>query len=118
MRKNNSMANAKPKKRPMRSVRSGAKKLELVKTNLSILKKLVALFIIIIFASCVPIRYVYIDPKDSIIRKQRVIYNDIYLSTPLYFDYYRPYYIPVPKIVVPVHPNTYYLQNGRNGRRY
>jgi hypothetical protein len=112
------MANAKPKKRAMRSRRSGVKKLELVKANLSILSKLTALFIITLFATCTPVRYVYVDPKDSTIHKQRVIYNDIYLSTPLYFDYYRPYYIPVPKIVVPVHPNTYYLQNGRSGRRY
>jgi hypothetical protein len=112
------MANAKPKKRAMRSVRSGIKKLELVKANLSILKKLAALFIIVMFATCTPVRYVYIDPKDSIVREQRIIHSDIYLSTPLYFDYYRPYYIPVPKIVVPVHPNAYYLQNGRNGRRY
>ena len=34
------MANAKPKKRPMRSVRSGVKKLELVKANLEILNKI------------------------------------------------------------------------------
>jgi hypothetical protein len=33
------MANAKPKKRPMRSVRSGIKKAELVKTNQIILAK-------------------------------------------------------------------------------
>ena len=42
------MANAKPKKRPMRSVRSGVKKLKLVKANLSILSKLTALFAIIL----------------------------------------------------------------------
>ena len=34
------MANAKPKKRPMRSVRSGVKKAELVKTNLEILNRI------------------------------------------------------------------------------
>ena len=34
------MADAKPKKRPMRSVRSGVKKLELVKANQVILSKL------------------------------------------------------------------------------
>lgn len=33
------MANATPKKRPMRSKRSGIKKAELVKTNLEVLKK-------------------------------------------------------------------------------
>jgi hypothetical protein len=34
------MANAKPKKRAMRSKRSGVKKLELVKANLEILNKI------------------------------------------------------------------------------
>jgi hypothetical protein len=34
------MANAKPKKRPMRSRRSGVKKLELIKANLEILNKI------------------------------------------------------------------------------
>jgi hypothetical protein len=34
------MANAKPKKRPMRSVRSGIKKKQLVDNNLAILAKL------------------------------------------------------------------------------
>jgi hypothetical protein len=33
------MANATPKKRPMRSKRSGIKKVELVKANLEVLKK-------------------------------------------------------------------------------
>ena len=33
------MANAAPKKRPMRSKRSGIKKAELVNTNLEVLKK-------------------------------------------------------------------------------
>lgn len=33
------MANAAPKKRPMRSRRSGVKKAELVKANLEVLKK-------------------------------------------------------------------------------
>lgn len=33
------MANATPKKRPMRSKRSGIKKTELVKANLEVLKK-------------------------------------------------------------------------------
>ena len=34
------MANAKHKKRPMRSVRSGVKKLKIVKANLEILNKI------------------------------------------------------------------------------
>jgi hypothetical protein len=74
---------------------------------------LMLLWVAMFIASCTPIRYVYVDPKDSTIHKQRVIYNDIYLSTPLYFDYYRPYYIPIPKIVVPINPNIYYIQSGK-----
>ena len=42
------MANATSKKRPMRSRRSGIKKIELVKANLAILKKLAALFVVIL----------------------------------------------------------------------
>jgi hypothetical protein len=38
--KTKDMANAKPKKRAMRSKRSGVKKLELVKNNMRILQKL------------------------------------------------------------------------------
>lgn len=55
------MGSAAPKKRPMRSRRSGVKKLELVKSNLAILKKLAALLIIILFAACTPVRYVNVN---------------------------------------------------------
>ena len=55
------MGTAAKKKRPMRSRRSGVKKFELVKANLAILSKLAALFIIIMFAACTPVRYVNIE---------------------------------------------------------
>ena len=99
------MANAAPKKRPMRSRRSGVKKFKQYMSNWEILKKLGAFVLVVMFfTSCVPVRYVYIDPKDSTVHKQRVIHSDIYLnSTPLYFNYYRPYYIPQ-RIIVPVRP--------------
>ena len=42
------MGSAAPKKRPMRSKKSGVKKIELVKSNLTILKKLTVLFVIIL----------------------------------------------------------------------
>jgi hypothetical protein len=77
------MGTAAKKKRPMRSRRSGVKKLELVKANLSTLKKLAALFIIVLFAACTPAQYVYVDPQDSVVRKQRIIYDYQYI--PLHF---------------------------------
>ena len=69
------MANAAPKKRAMRSRRSGVKKAELVKANLEVLKKLgfFTLFVIM-FNSCVPVRYVYINPKDSTIHELSLIH--------------------------------------------
>ena len=61
------------------------------------MKKL--LFSLLLLASCTPVRYVYVDPKDSTIKKQRVIYQDVYDShIPLYFNYNyysRPYYNPI-----------------------
>jgi hypothetical protein len=45
-------------------------------------------------ASCTPVKYVYIDPKDSVVKKQRVIYDDLYTPSPFLFNYYWgiPYY--------------------------
>ena len=64
---------------------------------------------LLFLASCTPVRYVYIDPKDSVVRQQRVLHQDI--LTPLYFQYnwYRPYYSPIiiqrqRPIVVPQRP--------------
>ena len=65
------MGSAAPKKRPMRSRRSGVKKLELVKANLSILKKLAVLFIIMIFASCEPVRYVNVHSHRNYYQRHR-----------------------------------------------
>ena len=64
---------------------------------------------LLFLASCTPVRYVYVDPKDSVVREQRRLYQDIF--TPLYFqyDWYRPYYRPIiiqrqRPIVVPQRP--------------
>ena len=71
---------------------------------------LLAAILLLGIASCTPVRYVMIDPKDSTkvveIRK-RVIYDDTYLHTPLYFNYWgSPYYRfnYSPRIVVPIRP--------------
>ncbi len=59
------MANKKSKPRAMRSVRSGIKKFELVKSNLAILKKLAVLFIVVLFASCMPVKYVNVEKHHT-----------------------------------------------------
>lgn len=65
------MGSAAPKKRPMRSKKSGVKKIELVKSNLTILKKLAVLLIIVVFASCVPVRYVDVYSHYNYYQKHR-----------------------------------------------
>lgn len=50
-------------------------------------------------ASCTPVKYVIMDPKDStklVEVRKRVIYDDVYLHTPIYFNYWNtPYYRPI-----------------------
>ena len=52
------------------------------------------LLLILFFAlvGCTPLQYVYIDPKDSVIRKQRIIYD--YQYTPLFYNTV-PFYNPI-----------------------
>ena len=81
------MANAQPKPKPRRSRRSGLKKAKLVKSNLEALKKIIGILLIGLFiSSCSNVKYVYVDPKDSVVRRQRVVYDDVY--SPLFFDRY------------------------------
>jgi hypothetical protein len=75
------------------------------------------LVLLILLASCTPVRYVYVDPKDSVIREQRVIYDNIFVQpvVPYYsWIWYNtvPYYNPVivqPRrpIIVPQRPPIY-----------
>ena len=75
------------------------------------------LMLLILLASCTPVRYVYVDPKDSVIREQRVIYDNIFVQpvVPYYsWIWYNtvPYYNPVivqPRrpIIVPQRPPIY-----------
>jgi hypothetical protein len=37
--------------------------------------KLLLLILFLALAGCTPLQYVYIDPKDSVIKKQRIIAN-------------------------------------------
>ena len=73
--------------------------------------------LLILLASCTPVRYVYVDPKDSVIREQRVIYDNIFVQpvVPYYsWIWYNtvPYYNPVivqsrRNIIVPQRPPIY-----------
>lgn len=60
------------------------------------MKKLL-LGLLLILGSCTPVRYVYVDQKDSVVKKQRVIYDDIYVPSPFFFDngWGFPYYNPI-----------------------
>lgn len=123
------MANAKPKKRPMRSKRSGIKKLELVKANLSVLKRLAALFIIMLFAACVtPSKVIETTTTDStgktVKTVQKIYDNHSYsyvpqasinvMSSPLLWNY--PHYIPQPRVIVPINPRYTPSRIPRRGR--
>ena len=78
---------------------------------------IIAVTIILSFLlnSCTPVQYVYIDPKDSVVRTQRVIHDDIYLHTPLYFS---PYYRIAPQIIytAPIRVPHTYIPRGRGFR--
>jgi hypothetical protein len=65
------MGTAAPKKRPMRSRRSGVKKIELVKANLAVLKKYIALLIIVFVAGCIPVREVRFDGHRNYYQRHR-----------------------------------------------
>ena len=79
------------------------------------MKKL--LFCLLLVTGCVPVKYVYVDPKDStnvVEVRKRIIYEDFYQpQIPIYFYngiYNRPFVIQRP-IVVPRRP---VIQHNRN----
>ena len=45
---------------------------------------LLSILFLALLAGCAPLQYVYVDPKDSVVRKQRIIYD--YQYTPLYYN--------------------------------
>jgi hypothetical protein len=77
---------------------------------------LLAVFLLLGIASCTPVKYVMIDPKDStklVEVRKRIIYDDTYiqLQTPMFYWnrplFYQPLYIPIPqkRVVRPQQPN-------------
>ncbi len=80
---------------------------------------IVALILSVLLQSCTPVRYVYVDQKDSVVKKQRVVYDDLYVPSPFFFNYGWgvPYYNPIiiqrqRPIVIPqrphIQPNRWY----------
>jgi hypothetical protein len=77
---------------------------------------LLAVFLLLGIASCTPVKYVMIDPKDStklVEVRKRIIYDDsfVQLQTPMFYWnrplFYQPLYIPFPQrrvIVTPQRP--------------
>jgi hypothetical protein len=60
------------------------------------MKKLL-LGVLLLLASCTPVQYVYVNQKDSVVKKQRVIYDNLYVPSPFFFNYGWgiPYYNPI-----------------------
>lgn len=85
------------------------------------MKKLL-LGLLLILGSCTPVRYVYVDQKDSVVKKQRVIYDNLYIPSPFFFNngWGIPYYNPIiiqrqRPIIVPQRPLRPTIQsNGWN----
>jgi len=74
------------------------------------MKKLL-LGLLLVLGSCTPVKYVYVDQKDSVVKKQRVVYDYLYVPSPLFFNYGWgvPYYNPIiiqrqRPIVIPSRP--------------
>jgi hypothetical protein len=78
---------------------------------------IITLLVVMFLASCTPVRYVYIDPKDSVVVKQRVVYDNLYVPSPIFLNYnwVRPYYNPI-IINIPQRQNRYTPQNRYSNR--
>lgn len=81
---------------------------------------IVTLILGILLQSCTPVRYVYVDQKDSVVKKQRVIYDNLYMPSPFFFNYGWgvPFYNPIiiqrhRPIVVPQRPVRPTIQPNR-----
>jgi hypothetical protein len=56
------------------------------------MKYLLSILFLALLAGCAPLQYVYVDPKDSVVKKQRIIYD--YQYTPLFYNTI-PFYNPI-----------------------
>ncbi len=57
---------------------------------------LLAAILLLGIASCTPVKYVMIDPKDStklVEVRKRIVYDDYYMQSPLFYNYWiTPHY--------------------------
>jgi hypothetical protein len=68
------------------------------------MKNLLLLAILLLgIASCTPLKYVIIDPKDStkmVEVRKRIIYDDYYMQSPIFFNYWNaPLWYRTPIII-------------------
>jgi hypothetical protein len=56
------------------------------------MKYLLSILFLALLAGCAPLQYVYVDPKDSVVKKQRITYD--YQYTPLFYNTI-PFYNPI-----------------------
>ena len=61
------------------------------------MKNVILTTLLLLTFGCAPVRYVYVDQKDSVVRKQRVVYDNIYVPSPFFFNYNwgPPFYTPI-----------------------
>jgi hypothetical protein len=85
--------------------------------------KKILLGLLLVLGSCTPVRYVYVDQKDSVVKKQRVIYDNLYMPSPFFFNYGWgvPFYNPIiiqrqRPIVIPQRPVRPTIQPNRWSR--
>ena len=88
------------------------------------MKKLLFL-VLVLFSACTPVRYVYIDPKDStnlVEVKKRIIYDNVYAPSVFPFSYNYmwngfPYYNPIIiRTPIRIQPNNRYTPHNRYTR--
>lgn len=73
------------------------------------MRKILSVLLLVMMAGCTSTKYVMIDPKDStklVEVRKRIIYQDTYLESPMYFNYWaNPLrFTYVPRIVIPIRP--------------
>ena len=72
----------------------------MIKKNLEVLKKLSVGVLVLFMMACVNTRYVYVDPKDSVVKRQRVVYDNYIAPSPFYDPFFRPYFWGPRQIIV------------------
>lgn len=78
------------------------------------MKKILSIILAVgLLSSCTPVQYVYVSPQDSVVRKQRVIYDYDYQYMPLF---YTPVFYNIPTIIQRWSVPRYYPQRWTSQR--